>query len=280
MTSFEHEHGAGQGGRPPTTYSSADAAVDAILWHAFVKKNFGLSHPLGPELCPMPLDWSAAARAIVAGAGELSLDGAKLRLLDASVQEAPDHEANQAMHSAMRNWAETNWVKVEAELREEALKQFSKVSHPVEREFSEFVARWPRLKTDLRLIAEAIQAVEQGRPGLDAGVAQLRFLRGDQDAAARVLAAVMARRTSFRQQDDLASLFAEWAGDGVWANSNTFFGGSEQRPTVDKRTWLTLLETSYRSSSFFANSASRSAPRRAIHSPRWRPKRRRHGDAS
>jgi hypothetical protein len=132
--------------------------------------------------------------------------------LEAAIQEAPDREAREAIRSVTRSWAEANWTTVEAGLRQEALKRFRKASYF----FDEFVARWPRLQTDCRLIADAIQAIEQGSPALDAGVAQLRFLNGDQSAAAHVLAAVMARRTSLRERDDLASFFAEWASDGVW----------------------------------------------------------------
>jgi hypothetical protein len=181
----------------------------AILRYAHAKGS-GLDFILG-EQCPAP-DWPAAAAAITAGASTLPLDEAGFRQLEAAIQEAPDREAREAIRSVTRSWAEANWTTVEASLREEALKRFRKASY----DFDEFVARWPRLQTDCCLIADAVQAIEQGSPALDTGVAQLRVLNGDQPAAAHVLAAVMARRTSLRERDDLASLFAEWAGDRVW----------------------------------------------------------------
>ena len=206
----------GQGPAPAESYSSATEAVDAIISH---HKQERLRRSLGclpPECCLPPPNWSAAATAIRAGTNTLSLDGDRFWHLEIAIQGAPDREARNTIHSVTRNWAEENWGLLNARLREEALERFRNSSYPGAYEFDDFVSRWPRLRQDSRLMADAVRALEQGRPGIDVGVAQLRALEGDRAAAAGVLAAVMAYRSSFRNRDDLASLFAEWAGEDVW----------------------------------------------------------------
>ena len=235
MTPHEHEHRDGQEVRPRTAYPSAAAAIRAILRYKRAQDS-GLCFLLDPEQRPATPDWPAAASAIRAGASTLLMDEAGFRQLEATIQEAPNDEVREALRSVTRSWAEANWATVEAGLREEALKQFQRGSY----DFGEFVARWPRLQTDRRLIADTVQAIEQGQPAPDTAVPQLRILNGDQPAAAHVLAAVMARRAPLRERDDLASLFAEWAGDCVWGRLQHLLwrGGSK---TYRKQTVLTDL---------------------------------------
>jgi hypothetical protein len=198
---------------PP--YESARAALGAILHDAHARM-FSWGLDLLPELSLAAIDWPEAAKVIVSNAVDLQFDAESFWILDKALDQAPDRTAADVIRQIARAWADTNWPLIEEKAREAALDFLVKANYAFESNFRSYVERWPRLRDDVHLLSSAIDTLKRGAPNANAGVGQLRALRGDSGAAACVLAAVMAVRSTFKERDELASLIAEWAGDSTW----------------------------------------------------------------
>lgn len=193
----------------PVTYASAADAVSAILHNSLRDSYF--------RDMQVSLNCQAAATAIMEGAHTLSFDSVGFRSLEVASQKMTDSKARKDIRNVLLSWAEANWSTVVTGLREEALKLFTEHYYSSSHDsFSYFVDRWQRLKNDSQLLYSLIEAMEQGHTVLDTSVPRLRTLNGHQAAAERVLTVVMAPRASFHEQDELASLIAEWASDSAW----------------------------------------------------------------
>ena len=152
----------------------------------------------------------------MAEAGGLSLDADRFWALDAALDDASDRESAEAIGRVLRTWADANWAELERQARARALKRFGEAQYPFQRTFHAYIERWPLLRDDRELLSSALSALERGAVKLDTAVTQLRYLRGNKDAAARVLAALTSARSDFSKRDEFASLVAEWAGESVW----------------------------------------------------------------
>ncbi|MGY2805605.1 hypothetical protein [Bradyrhizobium sp. USDA 4506] len=202
------------GPRAEFTYGNADAALADIISEADDRVYFRVLN-LSPDLQRAPVDWCAAAAAIVAGSDHLNLDAESFWKLGRALDAAPDAKAAADIRQVSRAWADTHWHLIETQARALALNLFGKSSYAFSRDFGAFVEGWPRLRNDHLLLSSALDSFERGVPEINAGIGQLRVLQGDETAAARVMRAVTSR-SGFSEYDELASLIAEWSGGSVW----------------------------------------------------------------
>jgi hypothetical protein len=218
------------------SYSNADAALADILGEAHDREVSRVFN-WWPEGQRAPVHWRAAVAAMVSDAGNLHLDAESFWQLNRALDSAPDTKAADKIRLISLSWADTHWQVIENKAREVALDLFCKSTYVFDRDFGSFVDSFPRLRSDRQLLESALESFDRSVPDANAAVGQLRALRGDEIAAARVVAGVTSQ-SGFSEYDDLASLIAEWAGASVWGQLQHLLW---RRGTEDRRS-QTVLE--------------------------------------
>lgn len=175
------------------------------------------------------INWPETARAIGRASEILALDPVKYRVLSSFLADAPDHEAVRMIRETIDRWVAKNWATFEAEWRSEALKLFEGNGSGY-RAFEDFIVRWPQLASDMKLLADVIEALDRDSRDIENKVERLRALTGPIASIKLVIDAVNRNNTGPRVSRELASLIAEWAGKTVWGELQYAVWCNDTRP--------------------------------------------------
>jgi len=179
------------------TYDSVAQAIDAILRFDPFRSGSG------PEV-----NWDSVST-VISEVNDLALDAATFSKL---IKKTRIY-AGQRFFTILDQWGDENWIVARRVLVEQARTYF--VAEHGE-EFTSFINKWSRLKTDQELSDLLIGAMRCNLRLLGKYISRLSVLQLDQVAAQRVLAVVMDASRPFEKRDELAALIQQWAGHSVW----------------------------------------------------------------